>query len=394
MERRTKPEVKDRRTVLVVDDELGVAVALRHVLKAAGYQCEIATDGTQAVEAVMKKPFDVVVTDIHMPGLSGLALLRALRAHDQDIPVILMTGDPNLGTAMEAISLGAMHYLAKPLDTAHLVKVVERASTLHELAKARRDAAALADEEASRKGDGDAELEASLENALDTMWMAFQPIVDTRARRVFGYEALMRTAEPSLPHPGAVLAAAERLDRLGDLGRRVRALSSAAFEHAPKDTLLFVNLHTCDLLDPDLFAESAPLTKIAERVVLEVTERASLEEVGDVITRVARLRATGFRVAIDDLGAGYAGLSSVVALEPDFVKLDMSLVRGIHASSIRQRVVGSLGALCAELGMRVLAEGIETPRERDAMHALKCELLQGYLFAKPGRPFPDVRWGP
>jgi len=222
------------------------------------------------------------------------------------------------------------------------------------------------------------------------MWMAFQPIVDIRAHGVLGYEALMRSDEASMPHPGAVLTAAERTGRLLELGRRVRSLSAAAFTAAPPGCLLFVNLHTRDLLDPELYDTRSGLAGIADRVVLEITERASLDDVGDILARVQRLRGMGFRIAIDDLGAGYAGLSSFAALEPDFVKLDMSLVRDVHKSSIRQRLIGSITKLCKDLGMKVVAEGIETTEERDAIRELGCELLQGYLFAKPGLPFPEV----
>jgi EAL domain-containing protein (putative c-di-GMP-specific phosphodiesterase class I) len=220
------------------------------------------------------------------------------------------------------------------------------------------------------------------------MWMAFQPIIDAKLKAVFGYEALLRSKEPSLPHPGAMLNAAERLDRIFDLGRPVRALSAEAFAPLPGDALLFVNLHTRDLLDPALYEASAPLTKIAHRVVLEITERSTIDDVEDIQARMAALRGRGFRLAIDDLGAGYAGLSSFVAVQPEIVKLDMSLVRGVHKSEVRQRLIASMTSLCREMGMRVVAEGVEVPEERDAVLAFGCELLQGYLFAKPGPPFP------
>jgi EAL domain-containing protein (putative c-di-GMP-specific phosphodiesterase class I) len=220
--------------------------------------------------------------------------------------------------------------------------------------------------------------------------MAFQPIVDAGQRRIFGYEALMRAKEPSLPHPGAVLNAAERLDRLTELGRRVRTLSAEAFERAPEGALLFVNLHTRDLLDPALYEKHAPLTEIANRVVLEITERSTIDDVKDIHARVVTLRELGFRIAIDDLGAGYAGLSSFAALEPDVVKLDMSLVRNVHQSDIRQRLIGSMTGLCREMGMLVVAEGVELVEERESVRGVGCDLLQGYLFAKPGPPFPQA----
>jgi EAL domain-containing protein (putative c-di-GMP-specific phosphodiesterase class I) len=253
----------------------------------------------------------------------------------------------------------------------------------------KRDSLKLLGEEGTQAGDR-AGLAASFDRALQTMWMAFQPIIDAKLKVVFGYEALLRSKEASLPHPGAMLSAAERLDRIFDLGRRVRALSAEAFAPLAGDALLFVNLHTRDLLDPALYDANAPLTKIARRVVLEITERSTIDDVEDIQARMASLRQHGFRLAIDDLGAGYAGLSSFVAVQPEIVKLDMSLVRGVHQSEVRQRLIASMTSLCREMGMRVVAEGVEVADERDAVLAFGCELLQGYLFAKPGPPFPTA----
>ncbi len=155
---------------------------------------------------------------------------------------------------------------------------------------------------------------------------------------------------------------------------------------------MFVNLHTRDLLDPTLYASDSPLTAFTDRVVLEITERASLDDVKDVFSRVGALRGAGYRLAVDDLGAGYAGLSSFVALEPEFVKLDMSLVRNVHRSPIRERLVSSMTDLCQEMGIHVIAEGIESHEERACVHATGCELHQGYLFARPARPFPQANF--
>jgi EAL domain-containing protein (putative c-di-GMP-specific phosphodiesterase class I) len=200
----------------------------------------------------------------------------------------------------------------------------------------------------------------------------------------------MRSREPSLPHPGAILAAAERLDAVHALGRRVRGLTAAAFADAPADALLFVNLHPRDLLDAELFEQGTPLGGFAKRVVLEITERSTIDEIKDIHARVATLREQGFRLAIDDLGAGYAGLSSLAALKPEIVKLDMSLIRDVHTSDVRRRLVASMTSLCKEMKMLVVAEGVEAKEERDCVVGLGCELLQGYLFAKPGPPFPAV----
>ena len=105
----------------------------------------------------------------------------------------------------------------------------------------------------------------------------------------------------------------------------------------------------------------------------------------DVQTRIARLREMGFRIAVDDLGAGYAGLTSFAQLEPEVVKLDMSLVRNVHSSAVKQKLVRSMTSLCSDMGIAVVAEGIEIIEERDVIIDLGCDLLQGYLYARPTR---------
>ena len=127
-------------------------------------------------------------------------------------------------------------------------------------------------------------------------------------------------------------------------------------------------------------------------MVLEITERASISTIDNVRTRIGRLRDRGFRIAVDDLGAGYAGLNSFALLEPEFVKLDMALIRDIDTSPVKQKLVSSMTKLCNDLGLHVIAEGVETLAERDTLCELGCDLFQGYLFARPGPPFPETQW--
>jgi EAL domain-containing protein (putative c-di-GMP-specific phosphodiesterase class I) len=184
-----------------------------------------------------------------------------------------------------------------------------------------------------------------------------------------------------------VLDAAERLGRVHELGRRIRARAVEPLGALPKDVVLFLNLHPSDLLDEELFATDTPLARVANRVVLEMTERASLDGIKDVQARVASLRELGFRIAIDDLGSGYAGLTSFALLEPNVVKLDMALVRNLHKEPTKQTLVRTMISMSRELGIIVTGEGIETPDERDELAQAGCDLMQGYLFAKPGDPF-------
>jgi EAL domain-containing protein (putative c-di-GMP-specific phosphodiesterase class I) len=383
----TEPARSTGARILVVDDDEMLVRSYARMLSADGYDVEIRLDGESAVSAVEAGSFDVVLSDIDMPRLSGVALLERIRACNLDIPVVLITGNPSIETAVAAVEHGALRYLTKPVEANHLRVVTADAVRLHRLARAKRSALDLAGGVDRLVGDR-AGLVASFGNVLETLWIAYQPIVSWSRRDVFGYEALLRAREPSLPHPGAILDAAERLNRLQDLGRAIRAKAADPVTRMPKGAMLFVNLHTHDLLDDELFGTDRPLARIANQVVLEITERASLHHIRDVQSRIAKLREMGFRIAVDDLGAGYAGLTSFAQLEPEVVKLDMSLVRNVHKQPTKQTLVRTMISMCHELGMQVVAEGIETPEERDVIIECGCDLMQGYLFAKPGPAFP------
>lgn len=308
--------------------------------------------------------------------------MRAVREQDLDVPVLMMTGSPSLESAMSAVEHGAFRYFTKPVSPPVLLDALTRALRLHELAKLKREALAIVASDAFLLGDR-ASLESRFGLAIESIRMAFQPIVSVREKRVLGYEALLRTAETTLARPDHFLEAAKRLGRLDLLGRAVRGAVTRGVAAAPADAQIFINLHPSDLNDPELEDRTSPLSAIASRVVLEVTERASLDEVKDVPARLKRLRALGFRIAVDDLGAGFAGLSSFAQLEPEVVKLDMSLVRNVHESSAKQRVIRSMAQLCAEMTVSMVAEGVETAVERDCLLGLGCDVCQGYLFARP-----------
>jgi len=375
--------------VLIVDDDEALGRALARQLSRSGYEVVVHHEGETALAAIRGGGFEAIVSDIEMPGLTGIELLRAVRDHDRDLPVILITGAPAIGTAADAVEHGAFRYLIKPLDLTDFTNTVRRASQLYRLARAKREAQTLLGT-GTGEGSDRLALEVSFERALDSLWIAFQPIVRASDRSIFGYEALLRSGEPALPHPGAVLDAAERLSALPRLGRVIRERAAEPMLTADPTWLLFLNLHPEDLLDPVLNAEDTPLATMASRVVLEITERASLHKVSDLRARVASLRERGYRIAVDDLGAGYAGLSSFAQLEPDLVKLDMTLVRDVHKTPVKQKLVASMTQVCKELGMLVVAEGVECIEERDVLIAMGCDLLQGYHFAKPGKAFPPV----
>ena len=380
-----------RGLILLVDDETAIARAYARTLGSAGFTVEIAHDGKSAAAAARARRFDVIVSDITMPGMNGLELLRVVREHDLDVPFVLMTGGPAVDSAVRAVEYGALRYLIKPVAPTELELVVTRAVRLHQMAKLKREVLEIYRREGKTIGDR-AGLEARFAHAIETLWIAYQPIVSWSRRSTFAYEALVRNEEPTLRSPPDLFEAAERLGRLEELGCMVRDRVARTLDEQPTSALVFVNLHAMELADNSLLAADAPLSRHAGRVVLEITERAPLEEIKDVASRVGRLRSMGYRIAVDDLGAGYAGLTSFAHLEPEVVKVDMSLIRGIDQSPMKQKLLGSIVTLCRDLGIEIIAEGIETVAERDALVRVGGDLCQGYLFARPDRPWAVTKF--
>lgn len=370
--------------VLALDDEPGLLEVFADLLSEAGYEVVTANTPAVALSLLEGQPFDVVVSDITMPGMSGIELLKAVRRRDPDLPVLLATGNPSLETAIQAVEAGAVQYLLKPVGADTLIAAVERAARLRRMALLRREALSYLTSQPSAKADR-AALDAALDRALGALWIAYQPIVRASDGVVFGHESLLRSDDPGLPGPMAVFEAAERVGRVVEVGRAVRRAVAGALDEGRLAASVFVNIHSLDLTDDTLLSPDGPLSRWARRVVIEVTERASLEAVPDARSRIRTLRELGFRIAVDDLGAGYAGLSSFAALEPEVVKLDIALVRGADAEPVKQKLIASICGLCRDLGILVVAEGVETVAERETLLRLGCDLLQGYLLGRPER---------
>ncbi len=361
-------------------------------LRRAGYEVVTAGDATKALQVIVHQSIDVVVAEARVAGSTDAALLQEIRRRDLEIPLIVLT--PLGGAATPTLEQDVFRSIEAPAAEEQLRAAVRDAVVLATAQRVRREAESVAPP--ARPPSGRAPSERPLGDrflaALAGIHMAYQPVVSAETHAPIGYEALMRNSERTLASPLAVLEAAERLGSIHLLGRTARRHVAMTLSTSPPIGSVYVNLHPADLADEDLYREDAPLTEHAARVVLEITERASLEAVGDVKGRVERLRRLGFRIAVDDLGAGYAGLSVFALLAPDVVKLDMSLVRGIGEDLVKQRVTKSMITLSRDLGMELIAEGVETVAERDALIRLGCVQLQGYLFARPGPPFPVALW--
>ena len=217
----------------------------------------------------------------------------------------------------------------------------------------------------------------------------YQPIVDAFSHEPIAYEALCRPRDPIFAGPADLFETAEYASRLTDLGRACRLVSTAPVDQLPESCSLFINLHPREL-DPALLHEDV-VRRWARRCVFEITETAAIEDYDRVRAVIATLRESGCRIALDDLGSGYAGLNSLAQLQPDFVKLDIALIRRIHTKSSTRRLVKHILEFCSAESIPVISEGVETAEEHDMVRQIGCPLMQGDYLAPPGPAFPAVR---
>ena len=226
--------------------------------------------------------------------------------------------------------------------------------------------------------------------ALGDVRAVFHPIVRLADGQVIGHEALTRpvgaTVEASsFDSVEELFAFAESTELLMDFERLCRKTAIIAAASLPDRGLLFLNASPQAVEDPDwatggmdrLLAQSgmAPAD-----VVIEITERVAIVRHDDFQTALRAFKRRGYRVAVDDMGAGYSSFQALASIEPDFLKFDVSLVRDIDRSSIKRGLLESLRQLAVKIGARVIAEGVEREEERETLLALGIELAQGYVF--------------
>jgi EAL domain-containing protein (putative c-di-GMP-specific phosphodiesterase class I)/CheY-like chemotaxis protein len=374
------------RRVLIIDDEPAVLRVIGLLLERNGFSVASASNAREGLTLLAEKGFDVVLSDIIMPELSGLDFLRELRQHDLDVPVILMTAGATLDSALDAIEYGASQYLLKPVEPDALITSVGRAAALGELARLKRTALAVQAGKAIPYGDRQT-LEAVLTRTFVTIRAEFQPVVSMKRKSLLGYEALMRCDETLFASYGALLIAAERIGWRTALSKTIYQRIAQDCSDMPEGALLFVNVHPLDAQERLLTGSGAPLEPIAPSVVLDVRESVAGEQLNALSSALPDLRGAGFRIAIDNVGTGTTGLEIVSRLSPDFAKLDRSAYAGIEKDTTRQRTVRAIFAMFASLEVPLIAEGVETAGERDALLAAGADLAQGNLFGAPSKRF-------
>jgi EAL domain-containing protein (putative c-di-GMP-specific phosphodiesterase class I)/CheY-like chemotaxis protein len=366
--------------ILVVDDEPGVRKAARRVLSRAGHEVDEAPDAPTAIRMAGGVHYAAAVVDSDLPGgVSGLQVCTHLRELQPACMRVLAVEGTQREEAARAFQFGEVQrLLAKPFQAEALEQavagVLETAKQFADFVESQRDAGGM-----------DRMFQECLVNSH--LSLVVQPILRGRERRPFAVECLLRSRHPVLPSPLAVLDAVERSGRVTDLGREVNRMAAEWARRLPPDLQVFVNTHCAQFQVANLHEHFEPLLPVADRVVLEITERAPLSTVPQWEAAVRELTDAGFRVAIDDLGSGYNGLVMLADLQPSFIKVDMSITRNIDRVPRKQRLVHLLGNFAAATAAELVAEGVETEDECATLLEQGADLLQGYLFGKPSAEY-------
>jgi EAL domain-containing protein (putative c-di-GMP-specific phosphodiesterase class I)/CheY-like chemotaxis protein len=382
-------------TVLIIDDHRFQRSVLARMLNAIGIANVLqAEDGADALALVRARrdSLMLIVTDVDMPEMDGLELLRRLSEDAPRTPVAIHSAlDRALLKSIEvmaaAYGVDLIGVLEKPVTEQALQAAVEVAL---ERTSSPRQVVPEADE---------AQVRAALTQHEFEPW--FQPKVDLRNGRVAGAEVLVRWcrlhADPLPPDRFLTMVREGGMMRSLTLALAARSAEYLAqVGERGKDFTLSLNVCPTLLDEPEFGAALARALTGAgaspKEVVLEITESAASRNQGAALENLARLRMRGFELSIDDFGTGHSSLAKLVRTPFSELKIDREFVARLVTDPAARTLVESMVAIARRLGLRTVAEGIETEAQHEILLGLDCDMGQGYLFAKPMSPPDWLRW--
>lgn len=380
-------------SVVIVDDDEDVRLTLERLLGARPEIEVLATaaDADGAIGLAAETQPDVALVDYDMPG-GGAHAVRGILERSPDTRVVALSGAADTESTTAMLSAGAGSYLVKGAAPDDIIAAVMRASRGESILSAEVAGAVMgelaAHLEQSRAADAErGRLVERVRNVIDEslLFPAFQPLVELDGERVVAYEALCRFPAHFGTPPARWFADSAKVGLRAELELAAATAALESYKAHGGSEYLAVNA------SPDVVAPVAELGSwLGSRLIVEVTEHAAIKDYEAVAEGLSRYRSAGVRLAVDDAGAGFASFRHVLELEPDYIKLDASLVRGIDTDRSRRALARGLIGFAKELGIATVAEGVESPAELETLRALGVDLVQGWLTGAPG-PLPTAR---
>jgi EAL domain-containing protein (putative c-di-GMP-specific phosphodiesterase class I)/CheY-like chemotaxis protein len=387
----------ERIRVLVADDEETVRDVLEALL---GSEPEFeligsAADTETAIELACKELPDVALVDVRMPGGGGPRATREIVRKSPPTKVVALSADQDVTTVLTMLRAGAVGYVVKSDSTDEILSAIHR-SVQGKSSVPERLAAGVASamlEHVQGHASRSSQLQRErVERAIDdrAFTMVFQPIFDLDGGAIVGMEALARFSQLPVRTPTVWIAEAEAVGLLMDLELALAGAALDGLESLPPDAYLALNFSPQTAVSDrlrDLLERTDP-----SRIVLEVTEHAPVADYDELREALSGLRERGVRLAIDDAGAGFASLRHIIRLDPDLIKLDITLTRQIETDPVRQALAVALVSFAEQIGATVVAEGVESELELEALRRAGIRHAQGFLLGRPG-PLAEVGSG-
>jgi EAL domain-containing protein (putative c-di-GMP-specific phosphodiesterase class I) len=375
--------------VLLADDEPALRTALTELLSHEDRVRLVGTaaDAAEAIRIAEENRPDVALVDVRMPEGGGPHAARGITRVSPGTRVIALSAYEDRTNVLEMLRAGAVGYLVKGTAADELVDgiaTVARGGTSLSAEVMSGVVAELATqlrrEEIEREADealrGDVERFVSGHG----VWIVYQPIVDLGSRTRIGVEALARFGSIPVRPPDRWFADATALELGLQLELRTLQGSLEGLPGIHDGSFLAVNASHRAAVSPGFIER---LDGLEDRIVLEITEHEAIDDYGALARGLAPLRARGLRVAVDDVGAGYASLRHALQLAPDMVKMDISLTRGIDRHPGRRALAAALISFAEETDTTIVAEGVETAGELEALSQLGVRYGQGFYLGQP-----------
>lgn len=381
--------------ILVIDDEVDVGEFVCSAAQAMGFECSASTDAASFMDKLAPDTA-LILLDLVMPDMDGVELLRLLGQQKCQAGIILMSGTgkrimESAGQLAHAHGLSIVGQLQKPFRLAELEKVIGQRTETEELTVARQD-----DRTIIRKDE--------LRRAIvrDEFVLHYQPQIEIATGRVIGVEALVRWQHPErgLVFPDSFIGRMERFGFIDELGWLVmsRGMSEVGqFANGNgRAPMLSMNesvysLH--DLKFPDMFVSLAEKHGISPaNVTIEITESGLIKELANTLDILTRLRMKQVKLSIDDFGTGYAMMQQLKVIPATELKIDRSFILDMHKNERDRVIVQKTIEIGHELGMHVIAEGVETREQLNFLHLRGCDSAQGYFFSRPLPANEMVAW--
>jgi EAL domain-containing protein (putative c-di-GMP-specific phosphodiesterase class I)/FixJ family two-component response regulator len=381
--------------ILAIDDEIDVCEFVSAAAQCLGFECTATTDAKTFLDALSPST-TLILLDLMMPEMDGVELLRQLGERKCKAGIVLMSGSgkqimESAAQLVQVLGLSIVSHLHKPFRLTELEEVLQK--------HARSEALPIVEQDAQTVIPGE-----ELRRAIDRneFVLHYQPQIDIATGRVIGVEALVRWKHPErgLIFPDSFIHRMEELGLIDELGWIVanHGMSEVGqFANGDgKALLLSVNASAYSLHDlkfPDILVSLAEKHGISTgNITVEVTESGLIQELSKTLDILTRLRMKRVKLSIDDFGTGYAMMQQLKQIPATELKIDKSFVQDMQNNEKDRIMVQKTIEMGHELGMHVIAEGVETQEQLEILRLGGCDSVQGYLYSRPLPPEELVSW--